>query len=298
MNIDAIRAVADAILYEGYVLYPYRPSALKNRSPGWTFGTLLPQQYAALHAGEPDAFRAQVLVVGARSQVSAEVRFLQLCGSEALERSILFGPLALADLVSGVVVKEFAFSQSGDQPACSPVRGAVQISAERVREAVFKLTITVRNQSSPAVVWDTRDLALQQALVSAHALLTVDGGEFVSLLSPPDELAAAAADCKHVGVFPVVVGEENDRTVMLVSPIILYDYPQIAATSHGDFFDSTEIDEMLSLRVLTLTEAEKEEVRASNARARNVLERTEALSAENILKLHGMLRDVPHSGEQ
>ena len=34
MSLDAVRAVADAVLYEGYLLYPYRASAAKNRRDG------------------------------------------------------------------------------------------------------------------------------------------------------------------------------------------------------------------------------------------------------------------------
>ncbi len=45
------------------------------------------------------------------------------------------------------------------------------------------------------------------------------------------------------------------------SPIILYDYPQIAPESAGDFFDSTEMDEMLTLRIMTLTDDEKSDMR-------------------------------------
>ena len=56
--------------------------------------------------------------------------------------------------------------------------------------------------------------------------------------------------------------------MMLCSPIILYDYPKIAPESAGDFFDGTEMDEMLTLRVLTLTDAEKQEMRNGDPRAR------------------------------
>jgi len=64
---------------------------------------------------------------------------------------------------------------------------------------------------------------------------------------------------------------------MLCSPIILYDYPQVAPESAGDLFDSTEIDEILSLRILTLTDDEKAEIREGDDRARGILERTESL---------------------
>jgi hydrogenase maturation protease len=79
---------------------------------------------------------------------------------------------------------------------------------------------------------------------------------------------------------------------MLSSPIILYDYPQVAPESAGDLFDSTEIDEILTLRILTLTDEEKREMRSVDERARAILERTETLPAEQLMKLHGAVRGL------
>ena len=79
---------------------------------------------------------------------------------------------------------------------------------------------------------------------------------------------------------------------MLCSPIILYDHPQIAPESGGDFFDATEMDEMLALRVLTLTDAEKREMRESDPHARAILERVEAMADGGLLAVHGAIRDV------
>jgi hydrogenase maturation protease len=79
---------------------------------------------------------------------------------------------------------------------------------------------------------------------------------------------------------------------MLSSPIILYDYPQIAPESPGDLFDGAEIDEILSLRIMTMTEEEKQEMRESDDRARRILERTETLPEEQLMKLHGALRGL------
>jgi hypothetical protein len=79
---------------------------------------------------------------------------------------------------------------------------------------------------------------------------------------------------------------------MLCSPIILYDYPKIAPESAGDFFDGTEMDEMLTLRVLTLTDTEKQEMRNGDPRARKILERTEALTEDDMLKAHGVIREL------
>ena len=79
---------------------------------------------------------------------------------------------------------------------------------------------------------------------------------------------------------------------MLSSPIILYDYPLVADESPGDLFDATEIDEILTLRILTLSDAEKEEMRRSGDRERELLHRVESLTPEQLIKLHGTMRDV------
>ena len=85
---------------------------------------------------------------------------------------------------------------------------------------------------------------------------------------------------------------------MLSSPIILYDYPQIAPESPGDLFDGTEIDEILALRILTLTEDEKKEMREADDRSRQILERTEAMPVEHFMKLHGVLRGLRPADEE
>ena len=95
----------------------------------------------------------------------------------------------------------------------------------------------------------------------------------------------------------MLAGREGERNLMLSSPIILYDYPQIAPESAGDFYDGTEIDEMLTLRVLTLSEAEKQEVRAGGDRARSILKRTEELPAEAIAKMHGAIRGLRNASK-
>ena len=162
------------------------------------------------------------------------------------------------------------------------------------RRSLFRITITIRNcvALGTAASLLNRDEALLRSLISVHSILHVDGGEFVSLLDPPEALRAAAAACQNIGTWPVLVGEEGARDTMLSAPIILYDYPQIAPESPGDFFDGTEIDEILALRILTMTDAEKLEVRGSDDRARKILERTEMLPPEHFQKLHGALRGL------
>jgi hypothetical protein len=137
-----------------------------------------------------------------------------------------------------------------------------------------------------------REEALSLSLVSTHTILESREGEFVSLVDPPEIYRDFAQSCLNVGTWPVLVGEEGRRDTMLSAPIILYDYPQIAPESPGDLFDGAEIDEILSLRIMTLTEEEKREMRQSDGRARQILERTESMPEEQFMKLHGVLRGL------
>jgi hydrogenase maturation protease len=135
-----------------------------------------------------------------------------------------------------------------------------------------------------------REDVLAHCLVSAHTILTVERGEFVSLLDPPAELRELAAECHNLNTWPVLAGTPPARDTMLSSPIILYDYPEIAPESAGDLFDGTEIDEILSLRIMALSDDEKREIAQSDERARLLLERTESLAAEQLMSLHGVMR--------
>jgi hydrogenase maturation protease len=173
------------------------------------------------------------------------------------------------------------------------VEGSIEVSAERLAEGLFKIATRISNLTPmDAEDLKIRDESLMRSLVSTHTILGVRGGEFVSLLDPPDDLRNSASACENVGTYPVLVGEQGERDLMLSSPIILYDYPQIAEESAGDLFDSTEIDEILMLRILTLTDEEKREMREVDDRARRILERTETLPVEQLMKLHGAVRGL------
>lgn len=173
------------------------------------------------------------------------------------------------------------------------LQGEVELTATRLDDGIFKIGVHIRN-TTPFEVSDNtgRESALLSALVSTHTILGVQDGRFVSSLAPADEMKEFVGSCKNVGTWPVLVGEEGDRDTLLSSPIILYDYPQIAPESAGDLFDGTEIDEILSLRIMTLTDEEKREMSQSDERARQMLERTEAMPVEHLMKLHGVLRGL------
>ncbi|QJW94951.1 hypothetical protein [Frigoriglobus tundricola] len=297
--------IARALLYEGYILYPYRASALKNRHR-WTFGGLLPRAYAEASDGtERWFFRTECLVCG-DATLSARVRFLHPVlkpargshGQEATEREVAVPDLRLAELAGAPRCEPFAFpgwrSVDGLQQALA---GEVACSAERVAEGVFRVAVRVANLTAMEVSGHTtRADAVPLSLASAHAALDVRGGEFVSLLDPPEPVRSHAERCRNEGVWPVLVGAGGGRTEVLASPIILDDYPRVAPQSPGDFFDGCEIDEMLVLRVLTLTDDEKREMRAADPRAGAVLGRVEALTGARLAALHGTTRTGPHPG--
>jgi hypothetical protein len=130
-------------------------------------------------------------------------------------------------------------------------------------------------------------------MLSTHALLGLRGGRFVSLIDPPDDMRKLADTCQNRGLWPVLVGDRARADRVLAAPIILYDFPQIAPESPGNFFDGTEIDELLTLRILTLTAAEKDAMRCDE-RTRTLLERTEQWTGDRLLTLHGTLREATH----
>jgi hypothetical protein len=276
MNFDQVEKIAAAILYEGYMLYPYRPTAIKNRQR-WNFGTLYPSVYAqAQRPAEPFRLVAECLALAdARTTLDVRLRFLQM----AVERTSEHANLRLDQpLVLTVAMDE-------------QLEISFNLSAQTLSDGLCKLRLEIQNNSRlPRGAEAKRDDALPFSLASAHLLLGLGGGEFISLLDPEEQYSESAKACANAGVFPVLVGD--GRSMMLCSPIILYDYPQIAPESAGDFFDGTEMDEMLTLRVLTLTDAEKQEMRNGDPRARTILERTEALTEEEMLKAHGIIREL------
>jgi hypothetical protein len=320
------RQVAGATLYEGYVLYPYRASAGKNQLR-WQFGVLAPPAFAA---SEAHAMQTEVLVdadPGAR--VHVRVRALQVQArtietpdgpvasldtgervwtsfDEAVEHQLDLTDLDLDGLAGGERSVEWSWPGGTiSEPIHGPdgqvigravrrrwaVQAVARVSAQWCDRlhTLARLTVTVDNTGPPAPVdGGGRDAVVRGALVAVHTLAAVDGGRFLSALDPPPYARADAAACTNAGTFPVLI----DDDVILSSPIILYDRPVVAPESAGDMFDATEIDEILALRVLTLTDEEKREARATDPRAAAVVDRCEAMTSDNFAALHGTFRSI------
>ena len=314
MNLDAVRRIADAVLYEGYILYPYRASSQKNRSR-WQFGVVMAPGYAAVDPSETSVSRSEwVMEHSGQPAVEIVLRFLQVqrrsaqdasSWDEAVEREIEFtvGPDAL--LGSGLV-REFTVPGGEDrEPAPGggiavrrrePLAGVVSVRTTAVPGPwrAVRLQVQVENRS-PAVfasgpVPVVRDDALPTALVAAHVIATVSGGSFLSMTDPPEWAKPAVADCENTGWWPVLADPGGGREVMLSSPIILYDHPELAPESPGELYDGTEIDEILTLRTLALSDEEKLEARATDPRAAALIDRVESMDGAAIERLHGTIR--------
>ena len=301
MSGDRVEAVARAVLYEGYLLYPYTRSAAKNQVR-WTFGGVYPPAWDA----DPSTMRTQCLLrPRGGCRVSVSVRCLQLVRrtspsetpwQEAAERLVAEVVADTDELLSRPRRVEFALpagcaSEAGAHRKWLTISGRVTVGAAAVEAGALRITAEVEN-TTPAPAHLDREAALLRSMVSTHMVLRAAAGDFVSLADPPPELEAAAARCANAGTWPVLAGEPGARDTVLSSPIILEDHPRVAEESPGDLFDATEIDEILTLRILTLTDEEKAELRRTDERGRRLLERCESLTGDQLLRLHGTLRGL------
>jgi hypothetical protein len=340
MRMEEIKEIANAVLYEGYLLYPYRHSAIKNRQR-WTIGIVYPREYSEANGNiEPWTMQTECLVSGSvgtsldiyvrllhlllhrtkqseTTSVPSETRLDTMNASEwslasrlasqpweeGTEREVSVLNLPLSSLLDHPRLLEITFpvermvEEPTNESAAAiireqqPLAGAVIIGAEPIGTDLFRLSVRIENRT-PETGALTSNAVMPHSFVSTHTILQVHQGTFISLMDPPKALKTIAQECHNLRTWPVLVGNEGERDTMLSSPIILYDYPQIAPESPGSLFDGTEIDEILTLRIMTLTDEEKEEMRRGEERAREILERTEALSPEQFMKLHGVIRNM------
>jgi hypothetical protein len=334
-HLEHARRVADAVLYEGYLLYPYHQAAQKNQAR-FQFGVLMPPAYAALDAHEPSSSQTECLLeCGDDAEVSLLTRFLHVhrrtvqaaspwdgalqdvqsidvagehytAWDEAAEREQRVA-VSVTSLLSHEAVAEFHIDAGETtQELTGPggvtvgrlawqwqsLNGAIRVHAERVCGPfqALKLRVVVENRTTPPGGMQARPDALPFALIAAHTLIHVPGARFLSMTDPPEWAAAEVRACRNGGTWPVLCGPAECSELMLSSPVILYDHPEVAAESQGDLFDATEIDEILTLRTLALTDAEKLQARATDNRAAALLDRLDDMPPEMLERMHGAIR--------
>ena len=326
MNLALVDKVVQAVLYEGYILYPYRASAKKDRQH-FTFGRIYPEAYhVAQNGAEPCVMQTQCMAEGSAARLNVTVRFLhpmardiglvtaplrhmpdpdlvdffqevpeleidgtiyQAC-QEVVERAVsapatVSTPALALACLAGDSPMRFPFFFSGSH-VVEPIRnsreriagvivrrqeaisGMVEIGADWVGDSAFKITVRILNQTAMnATELDDQESILMRTFASAHTILQIEEGEFISAIDPPSAYAEAASACQNIGTWPILVGDETkkERDTMVSSPVILYDYPQITPESPDDLFDADEIDEILTMTDEDVS-ARKPQVRDEN----------------------------------
>ncbi|MGW1810981.1 hypothetical protein [Streptomyces sp. NPDC002078] len=339
-----VGAVADAVLYEGYLLYPYRRSSPKNRVR-WQFGVLLPRDWVERDgpvttgiSGSADSWYQQTECLlrtpRADAVVRVRVRCLQMQDKQVeaagpdgryrpvewlrtsdgathlsfeeavpretelvlpLQELLLGGRTALVGAAAGTDAEALPDGAGRTVRRRRELRAMTTVEAEPLAPELYRLRVRTENTGEVTDPQAPRTEALRQALLATHTLVGGDGLEFASLIDPPAGLAEHARGCRNAFTFPVLAGPPQQGTtgaVMLSAPIILPDWPQVAPESPGDLHDAAEIDEILTLRTMLLTDEEKAEARATDPRAAQILDRVDTMPREVFARLHGAIRSL------
>jgi hypothetical protein len=324
VSLERARLVADAVLYEGYLLYPYRATSAKNQVR-WQFGVLGPDGAAqAGHGEEPELWADLLFEPLEDPHITVLLRFLHVqertvqrwdgedwCSVEALTvgaaRWIPFHeavpcelrldlPFAAAQ-VPVAVDGENTYEDLYDGGALVgrlvrtrwPLDGLVTLEVQPGAVAVARIGVRNRTAWQPtgAEGWSDRDVAARASFVGTHLLVQGLRAGCRSVIDPPEH----APTCRQYRCWPGLISTDDGTDAFLVAPIVLGDHPAVAPETSGDLFDATEIDEILTLRVLTLTDDERAQARGTDPRAAAILDRCEGLTEGQLTSLHGTWRD-------
>src|SRR5689334_11392970 len=235
---DTVERIAETVLYEGYLLWPYRRSAIKNQKR-WNFGGVYPRSFSeTARSGDPWEMQTQCLVSGSDASLAVKVKFLQaverkvgrwnleggldfveslevdseryLAWEEAREQERVIEFQKLSDLaiahrfalsVPEGSEKEDIFSRAGKNMGAL-VRSWRSLEGEiEVKAESLReplFRITVQIRNLTPRAGPDREAALKQTFLSTHTILQVDGGEFISLTDPPEMFEAEAKACQNL----------------------------------------------------------------------------------------------------
>ncbi len=279
---EQLERLVSSLLYEGYALYPYTPGATKNATPT-PFGIVYPPAYAEGMPTTFDHLRLEcVLAAGPEAEVRATVRFLQASGERhrAVERRLHLGPASLDTLGDGVG-EPFEFDGT------RTVRGRARLRCEPLDEpGLWRIRACVHNTTEVEPGLE-RNEALLGSLLSTHVVVETGAGRFVSPLEREGPAGAAVEACRNVNTFPVLAAPADDA--ILAAAIVLPDHPRLAPESLGNLFDNTEIEEALLLHVQALSDDERAAIADQDPAVREMIERAERATPDQLLALHGRL---------
>lgn len=276
-----IERICNALLYEGYALFPYRKNALKNQKR-FNFGVLSPKIWAEKQTNEHYFQQTEFLVLAEKeAEITFQTSFLKLTTDsewQTANEQIIAGKSGL-NKSKTIEYKEDALF------------GKIKISTKKIKEKLFKVSFVFQNLSqilNPKKL--SREEILAFSFVSTHTIFATENGKFLSQIEPPKEFAEYTKSLHNIGAFPVLIGDKCKQNSILASPIILYDFPEIAEKSFDNFFDGLEIDELMVLNLLALTDEEKRQIVETDERTRQIIEKIESAKPEDLLKLHAHLR--------
>ena len=284
---SAIEELVRSLLYEGYALYPYTPG-VKNATPT-PFGIVYPPDYAEAQPAAFSMLRLEaVLQGGPDALLSGTALFLQATGErhEAAERSLELGPVTLAEL------------------AREPMRETVRLPARRRRRAQRS-----RRDASRAALADARpgpalrpqrdrdvmgpDRGLPRRGASPqpdlHPPAARGRGRTLRLPARAGGAGRARRRSPASPSTPSPCCWARRTTALLGAAIVLPDHPELAPESLGNLFDNTEIEEALLLHVHALSDDEREQIAGQDPAVREMIERAESTTGEEIMGLHGRL---------
>ena len=209
---DQLQQLLDSLLWEGYALYPYTPTATKNATPT-PFGIVYPPAYAEALTTTYDELELRCALQAPPDAIlAARLRFLVAAGErhQAQEQTIELSGTMVGALAQTAARKQCSVQPDGGAP---PLTIGVTLSARALDMRRWEVCFRVQNLTVVSSGLD-RAGALARSLISTHPVVRVTGGRFVSPLEQP---------CASVNTFPVLATPDDD--VVIGAAIVLPDHP-------------------------------------------------------------------------
>lgn len=323
--------ITNTVLYEGYALFPYHRNAVKNQLP-IPIGVIYPQDYHSINNHSPAEMQTECILTGSNPEIKITVRFLHLkqvhkhergrdtkniqppgdkynlqnsqpTGWQTVERKIDFEKNKISELFESPEsfkfhfeeeVREITSSGEADNWSCvSAIKGTFSISASKIEKAekAWRIRVNITNKTPvPFAAEQARNMIFLQSFLSANTVMTTSGGKFISMQNPGQSWKQETDQCVCKNAWPILI--DKDDSMLLSSPIILYDHPEINPKSKTDLFDSLEIEEALMLHFAAMSDEEKNKIAGSDERLAAMLQKVGDLTPDSMLNLHGGFSNI------
>ncbi|MBV8489645.1 MAG: hypothetical protein JO199_03870 [Candidatus Eremiobacteraeota bacterium] len=248
---DAVERIAQSVLYEGFLLWPYQSRKHDDRQR-FTIGGLYPRTYAR-HSNDRSEASFDCLVEGSATEIDVEVHFLHAirrqvteCGrfvdrafaggellatwDETFERRVVLDGWSSPHALLPFTFDAMRYDERVDDNVtlvrtCEGISGALDCSTVPLEGGCRRVEIRIVN-TTPSNAAD-RNEALRQTLIACNVRVGVRNGAFVSTIDPPRHFHDARYYCHRDGLWPVLVGTPPARNTLLASAMLLQEYPEV-----------------------------------------------------------------------